>query len=149
MEILGIDVGGSGVKGAPVDCDNGELLAERFRLATPARSTPEAVAKTIRQIADHFAWHGPIGCGLPSVVKNGVVRTAANIDAGWIGTDAHAHRDHRFLAQLARLAQQSFATARANIPAGREEFPEPTSQLMEALPQFETPVAQMVRQYCR
>jgi polyphosphate glucokinase len=90
MEILGIDVGGSGVKGAPVDCDNGELLAERFRLATPARSTPEAVAKTIRQIADHFAWHGPIGCGLPSVVKNGVVHTAANIDARWIGTDAHA-----------------------------------------------------------
>ena len=89
MEILGIDVGGSGVKGAPVDCDKGALLAERFRLATPTRSTPEAVAETIKQVVEHFAWRGPLGCGLPSVVKNGIVYTAANIDKGWIGTNAH------------------------------------------------------------
>lgn len=89
MEILGIDVGGSGVKGAPVDCDKGVLLAERYRLTTPARSTPSAVATTIQQVVEHFAWRGPIGCGLPSVVKNGVVHTAANIDESWIGTNAH------------------------------------------------------------
>jgi polyphosphate glucokinase len=90
MEILGIDVGGSGVKGAPVDCDTGEMLTERYRIATPARSTPEAVAATIRQIAERFDWRGPIGCGLPSVVKDGIVHTAANIDASWIGANAQA-----------------------------------------------------------
>lgn len=89
MEILGIDVGGSGVKGAPVDCDKGVLLAERYRMATPVRATPDAVSATVRQVVDHFAWRGPIGCGLPSVVKGGLICTAANIDASWIGVNAH------------------------------------------------------------
>jgi polyphosphate glucokinase len=89
MIILGIDIGGSGIKGAPVDLTNGVLSAERVRIPTPQPATPDAIAETIREIVQHFAWTGPIGCGLPAVVQNGVARTAANIDAGWIGTDAH------------------------------------------------------------
>jgi polyphosphate glucokinase len=85
--VLGIDVGGSGIKGAPVDIDSGRLLAERLRIPTPQPSTPKAVAATIADVVAHFDWTGPIGCTLPSVVQNGVVRTAANIDEGWIDTD--------------------------------------------------------------
>jgi len=88
MNILGIDIGGSGIKGAPVDLSSGVLTAERIRIPTPQPATPDAVAETIHEIVQHFAWTGQIGCGLPAVVQNGVARTAANIDPGWIGTDA-------------------------------------------------------------
>ena len=88
MRCLGIDVGGSGIKGAPVDLQQGVLAEEKLRIPTPQPATPEAVAETVATIARHFAWKGPIGCGLPSVIQNGVVRTAANIDASWIGTPA-------------------------------------------------------------
>jgi polyphosphate glucokinase len=86
--ILGIDIGGSGIKGAPVDIKTGKLLEERHRLVTPEPSTPAKVAKTIKELVRHFKWNGPIGCGFPAVVQNGVIRTAANIDKGWINTDA-------------------------------------------------------------
>ncbi|MDX1992991.1 MAG: ROK family protein [bacterium] len=89
VEILGIDIGGTGIKGAPVNIETGAFLAERFRLPTPQPSVPEAVAETVAQIVDHFDWVGPIGCTFPAVVKQGVVYTAANVDHGWIGTDAH------------------------------------------------------------
>lgn len=87
---LGIDIGGSGVKGAPVDTVEGELTAERFRLDTPQPATPSAVAATVAAVTEHFAWQGPIGLTVPGVVKHGVVHTAANIDTSWIGTDAAA-----------------------------------------------------------
>ena len=87
MDILGIDIGGSGIKGAPVDLNQGILAAERLRIATPQPATPDAVADTVGIIIRHFNWTGPVGCGLPSVVQNGVARTAANIDSSWIGTD--------------------------------------------------------------
>lgn len=87
MDILGIDIGGSGIKGAPVDLNQGVLAAERLRIATPQPATPDAVADTVGIIIRHFNWTGPVGCGLPSVVQNGVARTAANIDSSWIGTD--------------------------------------------------------------
>ena len=88
MEILGVDVGGTGIKGAPVDINTGALLAPRFRLPTPKPSKPRPVAETIAEIGKHFDWQGPIGCGFPSVVRNGVIFTAANINKLWIGTDA-------------------------------------------------------------
>jgi polyphosphate glucokinase len=88
MAILGIDIGGSGIKGAPVDTRTGEMLAARFRLPTPEPSLPVDVGLIIREIAQHFEWNGPIGAGFPAVVRNGVVLTAANIDETWIGTDA-------------------------------------------------------------
>ena len=87
MDILGIDIGGSGIKGAPVDLNQGVLAAERLRIATPQPATPDAVADTVGRIIRHYNWTGPVGCGLPSVVQNGVARTAANIDSSWIGTD--------------------------------------------------------------
>lgn len=87
--ILGIDIGGSGVKGAPVDVQTGELTAERLRIETPKPSTPDAVAKVLATIAQHFAWTGPIGATMPGVVKNGTLLTAANIDKRWIGTNAN------------------------------------------------------------
>ncbi|GIV62183.1 MAG: polyphosphate glucokinase [Rhodothermaceae bacterium] len=86
MEILGIDIGGSGVKGAPVDISRGALTAERCRIKTPKPATPVAVAKVVARIVKHFGWQGPVGCALPARVKHGVALTAANIDRGWIGT---------------------------------------------------------------
>jgi len=85
--VLGVDVGGSGIKAAPVHIDRGELASERVRIPTPQPSTPDAVAQVIVELVRHFDWTGPIGCTLPSVVQNGIVRTAANIDARWIGID--------------------------------------------------------------
>lgn len=85
---LGIDIGGTGIKGAPVDVREGKLVEERFRLDTPHPATPEAVAATVAQVVEHFHWTGPIGATMPGVVKNGVLLTAANIDKAWINTDA-------------------------------------------------------------
>jgi len=87
MKVLGIDVGGSGIKGAPVDTKKGELLTPRFRIPTPEGASPKPVAKVVAEIANHFDWQGPIGCGFPAAVQHGVARTAANIDPSWIGTN--------------------------------------------------------------
>ncbi|MFQ6397284.1 polyphosphate--glucose phosphotransferase [Nocardia sp. KC 131] len=87
---FGIDIGGSGVKGAAVDLATGELVHERIKIATPHPSTPKAVAEAAAEVVAKAAWDGPVGLTLPSVVLDGVVRTAANIDKGWIGTDARA-----------------------------------------------------------
>ena len=88
MQALGIDVGGSGIKGAPVNVATGELTAERHRIPTPNPSTPHAVTQTIHKIIMHFNWNGPVGVGFPAVIQQGVVRTAANIDDSWIGVNA-------------------------------------------------------------
>lgn len=87
QQILGIDVGASGIKGAVVDLKNGKLSGERFRVPTPQPSTPEAMAAAFSEIAEFFNYKGPIGCGFPSIVKNGVANSAANIDKSWIGTN--------------------------------------------------------------
>ncbi|WP_214410663.1 polyphosphate--glucose phosphotransferase [Sphaerisporangium fuscum] len=88
MNVLGIDIGGSGIKGAPVDTESGKLLDDRWRIPTPAPSTPEAVAAVVRELVDHFSWTGPVGVTFPGVVVDGVTRTAANVDRAWIGLDA-------------------------------------------------------------
>jgi polyphosphate glucokinase len=85
--ILGIDFGGSGIKGAPVDTKTGKLTGERYRIPTPSPSSPEKVTDVIQRIADHFKWKGPVGLAFPAVVLNGVVKTASNIDKSWIGTN--------------------------------------------------------------
>ena len=86
--LLGVDVGGSGIKGAPVDLKKGRLTTERVRIPTPQPATPDAVADVICEIAAAYAWDGPIGCCLPSRVRKGVTETASNIDPAWIGTRA-------------------------------------------------------------
>lgn len=90
MKILGIDVGGSGIKGAPVDIDTGELLAERVRIKTPDRAEPEPVAEVVKQIAMAFNWSGAIGIGFPAPIKSGVTMMAANISDKWVGVNANA-----------------------------------------------------------
>ena len=91
---LGIDIGGSGIKGAPVDLDTGTLIAERVKIATPAESTPHAVAEIVGQIAAHFIdtlpADAPIGVTIPGVVQHGVVRSAANIDKAWLDCPGEA-----------------------------------------------------------
>jgi polyphosphate glucokinase len=85
MEILGIDIGGSGIKGAPVNINTGELMAERYRIPTPQPSVPTAIAEVVAKLVTHFNWQGPIGCAFPAVIKQGIVYTAANIDPSWLG----------------------------------------------------------------
>jgi len=87
MQTLGIDIGGSGIKGAPVDTETGSLLAERYRLRTPQGAKPEPVSKVVKSVAKHFDWQAPIGCGFPAVIRDGVAETAANISQKWIGTN--------------------------------------------------------------
>jgi len=88
MEILGIDIGGSGIKGAPVDTETGKLLAERYRIDTPIPAKPVPVAQVVAEIVRHFDWRAPIGCGFPSAMRAGEVLTAANIHKKWIGVNA-------------------------------------------------------------
>lgn len=85
---FGVDVGGSGIKGGIVDLDTGTLIGDRIKLATPQPATPDAVAATVAAVVREFGWTGPLGVTYPGVVTNGVVRTAANVDKGWIGTNA-------------------------------------------------------------
>ena len=87
MNVFGIDVGGSAIKGAPVDTETGELLAERVRIKTPQPATPEAIVETAVEVVRRSGWDGPVGCGFPAVIKDGVVQTAANIDKAAIGFD--------------------------------------------------------------
>jgi polyphosphate glucokinase len=88
---IGIDFGGSGIKAAPVDLHAGEFAADRERIPTPEHSTPEAVAEVMVELVKRFPDDtGPVGVTIPGVVRAGVVHSAANIDKGWIGTDADA-----------------------------------------------------------
>jgi polyphosphate glucokinase len=90
VQVFGVDVGGSGVKGAPVDLETGALVGERLRIPTPQPSTPSAVASAIVEIVQAHGWSGPVGVTIPGVVRAGVIETAANIDNGWVGLDAAA-----------------------------------------------------------
>lgn len=90
MNVLGIDIGGSGIKGAVVDTKEGKLITDRHRIDTPKPATPAAVIETVEKLVAEFDWHGPIGCGFPAAVKHEIVKTAANIDKSWIGVNAAA-----------------------------------------------------------
>ncbi len=120
---FGIDVGGSGVKGAIVDLDTGLLIGERFKLPTPKPATPDAVAKTIADVVAHFGWEGPLGVTYPGVVTGGIVRTAANVDKGWIGANVQdvigralggRHVSVLNDADAAGLAEEKFGAGREN-----------------------------------
>ncbi|NNF02924.1 MAG: ROK family protein, partial [Rhodothermales bacterium] len=84
--VLGVDIGGSGIKAAIVDTRTGELLTDRRRLDTPKESTPDNMAKTVQKLVSTFDYDGLIGCCFPSVIINGEARTAGNIDDEWLGT---------------------------------------------------------------
>ena len=85
---LGIDFGGSGIKGALVDTEKGEFTTERHRIETPQPATPEKVTEVFKEIIDHFEYKGDVGVAFPSAVQNGIIRTASNIDKSWIGKNA-------------------------------------------------------------
>ena len=85
MEALGIDIGGTGIKGAIVETGTGVLVTPRHRILTPQPATPKAVIRTVTEIVENFAWQGPVGCGFPAAVKDGVAYTASNITRKWIG----------------------------------------------------------------
>lgn len=85
---FGVDIGGSGIKGGIVDLNTGELIGERVKIATPHPSEPEAVAEVVAELVGDFGWDGPVGVTLPSVVKQGVAYSAANIDKDWLRRDA-------------------------------------------------------------
>ena len=90
MHALGIDIGGSGIKAAPVDVATGKLLGERQKIPTPRPALPDAVADVVKQLTTSFSWSGQVGITFPGVVTDGEIRTAANLDPAWIGTDAGA-----------------------------------------------------------
>lgn len=108
---FGVDVGGSGIKGCPVDLDAGVLAEERFRLPTPQPSTPDAVADAVAELVDKFEWQGPIGITLPCVIKDGVAHTAANVDKSWVGTDAQTLFAERLGRQRSEVAVLNDADA--------------------------------------
>ncbi len=87
MQVLGIDIGGSGIKGTIVDTETGEFVEERHRIPTEQPATVEVIAEAVKGIVDHFEYEGLVGCGFPAVVQNGIVRTASNIDDSCIGVN--------------------------------------------------------------
>ena len=90
MDALGIDIGGTGIKAAPVDVTTGKLLADRQKIETPRPALPDPVADVVKQLTTSFNWSGPVGITFPGVVADGVTRTAANMDPAWIGLEAAA-----------------------------------------------------------
>ena len=88
QQVLGIDVGGSGIKGAIVDLNSGDFVGERCRIDTPQPATPEAIAETVLRIVENFTWSGPVGITLPGIIKDQRICSAANIDKAWVGLDA-------------------------------------------------------------
>ncbi len=87
MEILGIDIGGSGMKGALVNIETGELTTERYRIPTPASRKPEDMAKVFKDLVNHFNYEGSIGCGFPTIIKHGVCKSVSNLNKGWLNLD--------------------------------------------------------------
>jgi polyphosphate glucokinase len=88
MHALGIDIGGSGIKAAPVDVATGKLLADRQKIDTPRPARPGPIADIVKNLTASFDWSGPVGITFPGVVIEGVTRTAANLDPAWVGLDA-------------------------------------------------------------
>ncbi|WSJ43755.1 ROK family protein [Streptomyces sp. NBC_01317] len=88
MNVFGVDIGGSGIKGAPVDLERGDLVEPRHKVLTPQPATPESVADGVVEVVRHFGWSGPVGITFPGVVTGSVIRTAANVDKKWIDVDA-------------------------------------------------------------
>ncbi|MFF0741358.1 polyphosphate--glucose phosphotransferase [Streptomyces sp. NPDC004111] len=88
MNVFGVDIGGSGIKGAPVDLERGDLAEPRHKVLTPHPATPDSVIDGVKEVVDHFGWSGPVGITFPGVVTDGITRTAANVDKGWVDLDA-------------------------------------------------------------
>ncbi|MET9623706.1 MULTISPECIES: polyphosphate--glucose phosphotransferase [unclassified Streptomyces] len=88
MNVFGVDIGGSGIKGAPVDLERGDLAEPRHKVLTPHPATPDDVAGCVAEVVANFGWSGPVGVTFPGVVTGSTIRTAANVDKSWVGVDA-------------------------------------------------------------
>ena len=122
MNVYGLDVGGSGIKGAPVDSETGNLAGERVKIGTPHPATPEAIVDTVVEVVSRSGWDGPLGCGFPAVIKGGVAQTAANIDKTAIGFDFQSHLEEK-LGSSVNMVNDADAAGLAEMRwgAGREE----------------------------
>ena len=117
MNVFGLDIGGSGIKGAVVDAGSGELLSERVRVGTPEGARPDDVVAACVEVVSRAGWEGPVGCGFPGVVKGGVIHTAANVGDEFIGFDL-AERLEGELGQPARVVNDADAAGLAEIRWG-------------------------------
>ncbi|MFK5889528.1 MAG: ROK family protein [Flavobacteriaceae bacterium] len=88
MEVLGIDIGGSGIKGAIVNLKTGKFISERHRIPTPKPATPNDIANTVKELVAFFNWKGAVGCGFPTIIKNGVCQAHGNLHKDWMGVNA-------------------------------------------------------------
>jgi polyphosphate glucokinase len=121
-QVFGIDIGGSGIKGAPVDLEVGDIAAKRKRIETPQPSTPDAVMDVAAQVIAHFGYTGRVGCALPAVVVDGVAHSAANIDPSWVGTDGRALLEERTGCEVTLLNDADAAgLAEMRFGAGKGE----------------------------
>ncbi|MEU9798761.1 polyphosphate--glucose phosphotransferase [Streptomyces sp. NPDC051000] len=118
MQIFGVDIGGSGIKGAPVDLDRGELAQERHKELTPQPATPDGVADRVVEVVRHFDWNGPVGVTFPGVVTGGVTRTAANMDKAWIGVDTAALLSERLGGHAVTVLNDADAAGVAEMTYG-------------------------------
>jgi polyphosphate glucokinase len=117
MEVFGLDIGGSGIKGSPVDLETGELVEERIRIPTPQAPTSEAVVETALEVIGRFGWDGPVGVGFPGVIKDGVVHTAANVAKELIGFDLQG-RLQREVGNTVRVVNDADAAGLAEMRWG-------------------------------
>jgi polyphosphate glucokinase len=117
MKVLGIDIGGSSLKGAPVDTKTGQLLAERHRIETPARLSPGEMGAAIARMAAHFDWKGPVGVGFPGVVQGPFIRTSANLHPDFVQLDAAAEFE-RIVGAEVSLVNDADAAGLAEVAFG-------------------------------
>ena len=121
MQVLGIDFGGTGIKGAIVDTLKGELVTERLRLPTPERSRPKDVAEVINQLVTSFSWKARIGLGFPAIIKKGIALNAANISKKWINLNVETLLKERTGCEVFVLNDADAAGyAEMTFGAGRE-----------------------------
>ena len=117
MEVFGLDIGGSGIKGTPVETESGELLAHRIRVPTPEAATPDEVVAAAVEVVSRSGWEGPVGCGFPGVVKEGVIHTAANVADEFIGFDLQT-RLQKELGTPVRIVNDADAAGLAEVRWG-------------------------------
>ncbi|MEU6483174.1 polyphosphate--glucose phosphotransferase [Streptomyces sp. NPDC046887] len=118
MNVFGVDIGGSGIKGAPVDLERGDLAEPRHKVLTPHPAAPDGVAECVAEVVDHFGWSGPIGVTFPGVVTGSTIRTAANVDKSWIGVDAAALLGERLGGQRVTVLNDADAAGVAEVKFG-------------------------------
>jgi polyphosphate glucokinase len=123
MQAFGVDIGGTGIKGAPVRLGTGGLSAERYEIATPRPAEPQSVIDGVRTVVEHFGWSGTVGVAFPGVVVGGVTRSAANLSSRWIGLDAGKLIADRLGTQVVVLNDADAAgTAEMTYGAGRTQW---------------------------